>query len=316
MKTHRERMNEKYWELIRLPAARTYFFIGSSGLAVAALATFLLSSPIAAAVLAVSGICGMVLRWTAMPVVYFISLAYFSIAPLGVPEVFDPYNQIPSSYLRVFDVVVIGGSIVYLFAQYRLYAVIHAGMPFEAKKSFLKSMAKPLVRPSGPLPDAELGRFFLRLAAYLVAGQTIWFLLTNLRVDLDRFPPLSWIPAQESLRNRISGPMLLSESSSRFVLSVGITVGVAVLLRFALWYRHLHTMSREQGTLILLDTEWQETRRELNRQEKWRGDAIDRKPTLARPAFGCGSALLVVIAPTAILLLLVIVAMCCGGVRY
>jgi hypothetical protein len=306
--------NDKYWELVRLPAARTYFFIGASGLGVVALATFLFSSPIAAAVLAIAGICGLVLRWTAMPVVYFISLVYFSIAPLGVPEFFDPYSKIPSSYLNVFDLVVVGGSLVYLFAQYRLYSIIHAGMPFDAKKYFLKSTAKPLVRPSGPLPDAELGRFFLRLAVYLVAGQAIWFLLTNLRVDLDNFPPLSWIPSQESQRNRMEGPMLLSERGSRFVLSVGITLGVAFLLRFALWYWHLLRMGREQGELILLDTEWQETRRELNRQEKWRGDALDRKPTLARPGFGCGSVVLVILGPLAFVFC-VIIAMCCGGIR-
>jgi len=312
--TEKPSPNDKYWELIRLPAARTYFFIASSGLIAASVATFLFSSPIAAAVLFVCGICSLVLRWTAMPVVYFLSLAYFSFAPLGVPEDFV-FNQIPNSYLRVFDLVVVGGSLVYLFAQYRLYSILHAGMPFEAKKHFLKVTAKPPVRPSTPLPDAELGRFFGRLALYLIAGQTIWFLLSNFRVDLENFPPLLWQPTSEYYRQALEGPMLLSEPASRFVLFAGVTLGVGFLLRFGFWYWQLHDMGREQGELILRDTEWRETRRELNRQEKWRAEALDRTPTLARPPFGFGSVVMVILAPLAIAFL-AIVGICCAGIRF
>lgn len=314
MKDKAPSANDKYWELVRLPAARTYFFIAASGLGVASLATLLFSSPIAAAVLAIIGICGLVLRWTAMPIVFFISLSYFSLAPLGVPEDFESFNQIPGSYLRVFDLVIVGASLVYLFAQFRLYSILHAGMPFEAKKQFLKATAKPTVRPSGPLPDAELGRFFMRLAIYLVAGQAVWFLLTNLRVDLDRFPPLVWMPAEEYPHEAYGAPMLLGASGSRFALSAGATLAVAFLLRFTLWYWQLNRMSREQGELILLDTGWHETRRELSRQEKWRADALHRAPTLARPAFGLGGLLMMILAPVSFVLL-VILAMCCGGMR-
>jgi hypothetical protein len=306
--------NDKYWELIRNPAARTYFFIAMAGAGVASVAMFLFSSPIAAGVLFLCAVCGTVMRWTGAPAGYVVSLAYFSIAPLGVPEEFDVFNQIPASHFRLLDIVVIGGSLVYLFAQYRFYAILHSGMPFEAKRFYLKATAKPLVRPSAPLPDAELGRFFIRLIVYLIAGQVAWFCVANLRVDLDTFPPLVWMPPADYYRYSASGPMLLSEPASRFVLAVALPLGTMLILRFALWYRELHGLSRDQGKLIVQDTGWRENRRELSRQEKWRADAIDRTPTLSRPPFGCGSVVMVVLAPV-VFALIIIVAMCCAGFR-
>jgi hypothetical protein len=306
VKAEKPNPNEKYWELVRNPAARTYFFLAMAGAGVAALAMFLFSSPIAAGVLFLSAVCGTLLRWTGAPAGYVVSLAYFAIAPLGVPEEFDVFNQIPQSYFRLFDLVVIASSMVYLFAQYRLYAVLVGGMPFEAKKHFLKATAKPVVRPAVPLPDAELGRFFVRVAVYLIA--------TNLRIDLDSFPPLVWLPTADYYRHAVNGPMLFSEPGSRFAILAGTALGIVLLFRFALRYWQWHGFTREQGELVLKDTAWAETRRELNRQEKWRADALDRKPTLARPPFGCGSVVLVVLVPIA-LALVVIVGLCCAGVR-
>ena len=239
--------NEKYWELIRLPAARTYFFLAMAGAGVASVAMFLFSSPIAAGVLFLCAVCGTVMRWTGAPAGYVVSLVYFAIAPLGVPEEFDVFNQIPASHFKLFDAVVMGASLVYLFAQYRLYAILHAGMPFEAKRFYLKSTAKPLVRPSGPLPDAELGRFFVRVIVYLIAGQVAWFLVANLRIDMDNFPPLVWMPPAEYYRNSIQGPMLFSEPGSRFVIVTAFALGTALLVRFGLWYGQLHALTREQG---------------------------------------------------------------------
>jgi hypothetical protein len=314
VKAARTNPNEKYWELIRNPAARTYFFIAMAGAGVAGVAMFLFSSPIAAGVLVLCAVCGTVMRWTGAPAGYVVSLAYFAIAPLGVPEEFDVFNQIPASHFKLVDLVVVGGSLVYLFAQYRLYAIVHSGMPFEAKRYYLKATAKPPVRPGTPLPDAELGRFFVRIVVYLITGQLAWFLLANLRIDLDTFPPMVWLPPAEYYRNSANGPMLLSEPSSRFVLATASALGIVFLVRFVSWVRELYGLGREHGELVVLDTGWREHRRELSRREKWRADALDRGPTLARPPFGCGSLVMVVLAPVAFALI-VIVAMCCAGIR-
>jgi hypothetical protein len=54
------------------------------------------------------------------------------------------------------------------------------------------------------------------------------------------------------------------------LLAAAFLVQLGFGLRLAFWYWHLRTLGPDEAKLILIDTQWSEQRRELNRREKWR----------------------------------------------
>ena len=303
-----------YRELVTNPAARTYLMLAGGGLLVAMLTMFLVGSPIAAALLLVVGLCGLVLRWTAMPVVFVLLVSWLSFAPLGLPFDAQWFSNIPGSHFRFLDFILVGASLVYLIGQYRLLSIVHIGMPFDAAKRFVKPGAKPTVRPAEPPGDRELWMLFARVGLAALAGQFLWFAITCFRVDFEAVPPLVYRLPNWGYRQDYD-PLFIVDYLSRFLLALGFFLTVALAARFAFWYWGLLQLRRDQARLILVDTQWAEDRRELDRQEKWRGWQKSRLLGARRAKFGCGTVFLAVGLPAILLLLFFVVLCCSGGIR-
>jgi hypothetical protein len=99
---------------------------------------------------------------------------------------------------------------------------------------------------------------------------------------------------------------------NRSLLAVGFFVIVGFAVWFVSWYWRLASMSRDEGRLTVIDTQWSEMRRDLNRPEAWRGK-MKRKLTGTLPKKGCGTYFLVIGLPAMMILLFVIVIGCAGG---
>ena len=306
-----------YREMIANPAARTYLMIAGGGLLVTILTLFLIGSLFAAVLLLIVGVCGLVLRWTAMPPIFVLLVSYFSYAPLGLPFDFSSFSEIPGSYFRFLDGVLIGAALVYLIGQYRFYSVVHVGMPFDANKFFVKPGAKPTVRPAESPRDRELWLLFARVGLCVLAGQLLWLAVTYLRVDFDKVPPLTIAEPSDGYR-RSSAPvaeMAVQEPASRFLLATGFFLAIAISARFAFWYWGLLLLGRDQARMIVVDVQWNEDRREMNRQEKWRGWQKGKILGKAREKFGCSGWFLAIGLPMILLFLFLIVLCCSGGFR-
>jgi hypothetical protein len=306
-----------YREMIANPAARTYLMIAGGGLLVTILTMFLIGSPIAAALLLVVGACGLVLRWTAMPPIFVLLVSYLSFAPLGIPFEFSPFSDIPGSHFRFLDGVLIGSALVYLIGQYRFYSIVHVGMPFDANKFFVKPGAKPTVRPAEAPKDRELWLLFARVGLFVLAGQLLWIAFTYLRVDFHRVPPLTVVEPSDGYPryNARVEEMTVPESASRFLLASAFFFTVAICARFAFWYWGLLLLGRDQARMIVVDMQWNEDRREMSRQEKWRGWQKGKILGKAREKFGCSGWFLAIGLPLILLFLFLIVLCCSGGFR-
>ena len=301
-----------YRELIGNPASRMYLMVAGGGLLVSLLTMFLIGSPIAVALLLLVGLCGLILRWTAMPVVYVVLLSWLSFAPLGLPFDDNPFSSIPGSHFRFLDFILIGSSLVYLIGQYRLFSISHVGMPFDANKLFVKRGAKPTVRPAEAPRDWELWMLFARVGIFALAGQLLWVAITYFRIDFERVPPLVYRVPEDGYKR--ADPLFLQDYLSRFLLSLGFFLAVALTARFVFWYWRLLQLQRDQARMILVDTQWNEDRREFSRQEKWRGRQKGKILGAIREKFGCSGWFLAIGLPVILLLLFLAVLCCSGGI--
>lgn len=294
-----------YRELFTNPAARTYLMVAAGGLLVTLLTMFLIGSLIATAMLLIVGLCGLVLRWSAMPVVFVVLVSYFSYAPLGLPFDYGAISNIPSSNLRFLDVILVGSSLVYLIGQYRLFSAVQSGMPFDANKLFVKARAKPTVRPAEAPRDRELWMLFARVGIFVLGGQLLWYAITNWRVDFERVPPIVFSAPVEGFRR--GDPLFVPDYLSRFLLALGFFLTVALASRFVFWYWRLLQLQRDQARMILIDTQWGEDRREMNRQEKWRGWQKGAILGTNSTKIGCGGWFLALGLPLVLLVIFILV---------
>ena len=301
----------QYRELITNPAARTYLMVAAGGLLVALLTMFLIGSLIATVTLLVVGLCGLVLRWSAMPILFVVLICYFSYAPSGLPYDFGAISNIPTSNFRFLDVILVGSSLVYLIGQYRLFSIVRSGMPFDANKLFVKPLAKPTVRPADAPQDRELWMLFARVGIFVLGGQLLWYAITNWRIDFERVPPIVFMAPSDGYGRTDS--LFVPDYLSRFLLAIGFFLTVALVSRFIFWYWRLLQLQRDQAQMVLIDTQWSEDRREMNRQEKWRGWQKGKILGTNSTKIGCGGWFLALGLPLILLAIFLVVLSLSGG---
>ena len=303
-------------ELIRNPAARVYLAVAGGGLLMTVLILFqLFNSPLGASLVFVVGILALLLGWTAMPVFIVVVTGYTVFSPFGVPIDLPRVSQTPGSQFRIADMLLIGSLLTYLLAQYRLLSLIHAAVPFEAGGLYVRKRAKAAVRPPTPVSDGELGRLFLRVGAFTLVGQLLWYGLSLLEVDFRAVPPVTVLEEDTPLSYVRQGRDALPRWVSRTLLAVGLFVALGVAVRLAFWFWRHSTLGREQAKVLLTDIQWAEHRREIDRQEKWRAWMVDKLNGTAKPASGCGTAFLVVGLPALLLGLFWLLMMAMGCVK-
>jgi hypothetical protein len=306
-------------EAIRNPLARTYMLVSAGGLLAAVTVVYLfLYSMFGAVALLVIGLTGIVLRWTVAPGLFLFTATYLLFFPAGLPfdsEFLTNRSEIPDHHFKFADVVFVTAALVHLIGLFRYFSAVLNGMPFEAPKTFVKPGVKPTVRAAEPVSDPELWMLFARAVVFVLIGQLVWLVVTELRLDFRRAFPITTY--DHPLDRYHSGTSHFADTSpglSRFLLSAGFFVSLAATLGFVFWYWRLARMNRDEARLMLVDGSWATHRRDLNRPEKWRG-WMKQKLAGTLPKKGCGTYFLVLGLPGLLFLLFIIVIGCAGGFR-
>ncbi len=287
-----------YVQMIHNPAARTYLLIAAGGLVLlAAVYGLFLQQWVAAAVVLLLGGTGLALRWVVGPPAVVVVVCYFAFFPDGIPYQPQPGNQLlgrqTQPNLLFIDLMLTVAAMVYLLAAFRFFAVMRAGMPFDAPTTFVKPGVKATVRPAVPVREAELLFVFARVGVAVLAGQLLWLVATKLKVDFrNGFPlrPFNNLTEESGYTQDYQGnlidPGALTNSISRFMIVAAVVLGLAFAVWLVFWYWRLHVMNRDEARAVCLDTQWTTNRREYNRPEKWRGWA-KHKGASALPKVGC-----------------------------
>lgn len=240
---------------------RDYVFAGMAALLVLFVGLTVRGDPITALIPPAVGAIALVFRTPALPIVFLFVLSYLLVFPLGVPFYWKE-NDVAGSQFRLQDLLVVAAALAYLICQYRSFGLSQEGMPSDTSQR----VGPPVRRPAEAVPADEFPRMLRAVAAFVLAGQVAWLGLTYLSLDLRAVPPIRFGEPKSWQR----GPFIVSPEITRFLLLVGAAGFGGLFARLAFGYWRLTKLSRDEARMMLLDTSWQEARRELNRQEKWR----------------------------------------------
>lgn len=266
---------EPYYRRLIAPPTHGLLAVWAGAVFVLLASVFVRGGPLPAFVLLMIAGFGLVLRYTGAPVVVLLGLVYLQFFPLGVPSDFYQEGPLWLSRFRLTDMLLAAAAVVYLAAQYRLYAQLERAVPEELVKG--RQPAVPPRRP-GPVADGELARLVGLAGLSVFLGQIAWLALTGLDLRFDDIPPLRV--------HRGRGDTDLFSRIGLFVFAGAVWV-VLVRLVFGLWRQARWTAA--EGRQVLLDIGWQEVRREAARQQYWRARATRPKgtPAPAGPGIGC-----------------------------
>lgn len=261
---------------LRDPVARNYLFVGLASLLIAAAALIFRHGHLLAALPVGVAALGLLLRSPVLPGLFLILLG-LAVVPLAVWLNRAGISDVPYSHFRVMDLVLVAATLTYFACQYRLMSLTVQGMPPDAPADLQKG-DKPPNRPGATAPPEEMGRMFAVVAACVVVGQVVWLLVSELRLDFRDVPPLRLARPAVSLMNYRS-----AEPLYRFLMLAGLVAIVTLPTALVFWYWRLTRLSPGEARMVLLDAGWRETRRELNRQEKWRAwGLVRRRPKSAK----------------------------------
>jgi hypothetical protein len=250
------------------PAVRTYTIAALAALAVIFLVLFENGSDVGGLLVAVVGATGVLFRWVTAPGLVLALVAYFSVFPLGLPDLGteSPY-EIADGRFRPQDLMLAAAVLVYAAAQFRLFGFVRQGVAFEGPDR--RPDDPPARRPPALMSANEFAVLLGASAVAVVAGQLVWRVATGVEVVPGEGWPFRW--AQEArgpLRARPEGAM--PPNLSRFVLLAGMLFFATLLARLVFGYWRLRAMGPAEGAMIVQDGGWLETKRERSRLEKWR----------------------------------------------
>jgi len=259
--------------MVRTEGVRNYLFAGLAALTMIFLIFFQQGSDIGGVLLFVVGGTGMVLRWAAAPTFFLVFLLWFVIFPFGLPPAFENHFEIQRRHFAVADVLLAFSIVVYLACHHRVFALTTQAMPQELRVGRKK---KPTRRPVELIRRGELPRLLYLAAAAVIAGQLIWLLTTGLEIDVNENFPLRWAEPPVFGQRRPSEE--LSFWYTRLLILIGIGFFGSLVAGLVFNYWHLRNLSAAEGGMMLQDTSWDETRRELTRVENWRRGSRDNSP--------------------------------------
>ncbi len=221
----------------------TDLIIGFGGAAVLAVGLVAGRGALAGGLVGVLAAFGLVARWGPAPLLVLAAAAYLSLFTGGLPhrEV-DGRGPVAPTLL---DLLTAAAAVVYVGGHYRS------------------------LRPDADEPPAdELAGLFIGAGAAVLAGVAGYLLVTRVQPDYDR-GPLRLLRVDEATP---TGDQLFS----RAVMLAGLLGGATLLAALGLWLARLNRLTPDEARQLLLDTGWQESRRELARLETWRAAA--RRP--------------------------------------
>jgi hypothetical protein len=243
------------------PATRNYLFAGFAALAMVFVVMLQQASDVGGLMLVLLGAAGMVLRWPAAPVLFLLLLFWFLIFPFGIPDPDSMPLEFDAGSLRVADMLLVFSVVVYLASHYRVYGLTTQAVPFDQR--FPRKKEKPLRRPTDLVGDGELPRLLYLTGGVVLAGQLAWVFVTSFEVDVLADFPLRLVEGRRAFGERSAG-------MTRFILTTGLLFFGTLLARLVFGYWRLRRMTPAEGGMILQDANWDETRRERVRVERWR----------------------------------------------
>jgi len=263
---------------LRDPVARNYLFVGLASLLIAAAALVFRHGNLLAALPVALAVLGLLLRSPVMPGLFLLVLN-LAVLPLTAWLSVTAFSDVPGSHLRVMDLVLVAATLTYFACQFRLLSLTLQGMPSDVPAGLPGGKGdRAPKRPGSTAKPDETGRMFATVAVCVLIGQVVWLIVSELRLDFRETPPLLLARPAASY-----GGYRSDESMNRFLMLAGLTAVVTLPTALAFWYWRLSRLNPGEARLILLDTQWRESRRELNRQEKWRAwGLVRRRPQAAR----------------------------------
>ena len=257
---------------LRDPAARPYLFGALGGLAMTFLVMFMNGSDIGGLLVVVLGLASLLLRWTAAPPFVLLIVVYFQLFPFFIPELpFDDPFRVRETHFMVQDVVLVMALLVYLRCAYRVFGLVQQSMPFE--NVLPRKGEHPTRRPTSHIDPNEIGWLIGMSAALVLVGQMVWWLVNALDfVPADGGFPFRWAETNSLARYRRMGrePGEFTPGASRFFVILGVMFFGFLLVRLVFGYWRLRTMNAAEGAMVVTDTSWGQSHRELVRVEKWR----------------------------------------------
>jgi hypothetical protein len=255
------------------PTVRNFTFAALGALGMIFLILFQQNSDIGGLLVVIIGVCGLLLRWTAAPAFLLLVLTYFMWTPVGIPgEGYEDPYEIDYGWFRVIDVLLVMSVLVYLACQYRIYGLVYQAVSFEGP--IRRKDELPTRRPAALVRPAELGILIGVCAAFVIAGQLIWWFANAVEIAPAEDFPLKWAEAgrtvQRPMQPSVETPGGLNTGATRFVVLVGLLFFGTLVARLVFGYWRLRMMGAAEGGMILLDGGWSETSRERQRVEKWR----------------------------------------------
>jgi hypothetical protein len=273
---------EGAWARYRDPGVRNYLFAGLAALAMVFVVLFERGSDLGGLLLVVLGVFGLALRWAAAPPAFVLVLTYFLAFPFGVP---DPVPrggfEILDSRFRVADLLLAFSVVIYLACQYRVLGLVSQAIPFDTRVPGKDE--EPTRRPAALIRPGEIARLLWLTGGVVLAGQLAWLFVTSAEVIPGEAFPLRLVST-----GRVYGGggtrAGLSEPAARFVVLAGLIFFPALLARLVFGYWRLKVMGPAEARMVVLDTAWNETRREHDRVEKWRARGRRRAAERAESA--------------------------------
>ncbi|MFO0936948.1 MAG: hypothetical protein U0798_10585 [Gemmataceae bacterium] len=251
----------------RTTAEWSYSYMVAASAGVVFLARFLTDGPIAAVFFTIPALVGFFFRRPSMPMIAVIFVTYFLFAPGLVPTFDSNTLRIRLGHFDPMNMILASAVLIYLFAQYRLFALNERAMPND-NPHVTKADTDPHLRKIDGIPKGERIRLFFIACGCVVVAEIAWLAITEYYVEPALSNPIR-LARPPGLENSMIPGSLPAPASRLLLLSLGIATFVFVT-KMAFWYWRLRRLNPQEGTATIADMGWSENRREYLRNESRR----------------------------------------------
>lgn len=262
-------------ELFRHPGVQNYVLAALVSLVIVFGTLYIRGSIVGGIVVVLFGTAGLFLRWTAAPVLMLLLTTYFELFPAGKPLLGsdDPWGPRRNSF-RIEDMLLTMGLLVYVASQYRLFGILVQALPSENEGTTTGDANQPIRRPTTAISIVEFPKMIWLAAIAVFAAQITWGFLVFFQVETEGSFSVKYV--RHFLPETAAQENALHSAASRFVLLSAIVLGISVIAHVVLWYHRMRVLTPDEAKMIVLDTAWNESRREYARVASWQAWANAR----------------------------------------
>lgn len=253
--------------LFHAPEVRNYLFAGLAALAMVFVVLFGRGSDLGGLLLLLTGAAGMAFRRPGTPPLFLLILLYFLIFPYGLPPAEEDRFALRDGQFGVGDMILAAAVVAYIACHYRVIGLTLRSVPADTAAPVRGEERPPRRPPANVRPD-ELSQVVAVALGAAVAGQLVWWFLTTATIDVLGDSPIRFDQPQTVRRGRAQRGY--PDWGTRLLLLAGLAAAATVLGRLVFGYWRLKRLSPAEGSLMLQEGAWDETRREQVRVAWWR----------------------------------------------